>query len=171
MSNHFVILSISTRLRPCSKDNGNLTIAAMTEEDCVDATKLIMALFFKIKPLSLDFLAKDRLMAEQSERVYGGLSNGVTESEDRLLVVARVAGRLVGVAEVSLPGGRRFGAENVEPVAPNDAPYVSDVAVSPNQRKRGIGKALLRACEAAMVSQGRALLLLHRSTTFSSAQP
>eukprot|EP00227_Mantoniella_beaufortii_P013310 CAMPEP_0197605154 /NCGR_PEP_ID=MMETSP1326-20131121/42576_1 /TAXON_ID=1155430 /ORGANISM="Genus nov. species nov., Strain RCC2288" /LENGTH=301 /DNA_ID=CAMNT_0043172909 /DNA_START=13 /DNA_END=918 /DNA_ORIENTATION=+ len=152
------------------KDNGNLTIAAMTEEDCVDATKLIMALFFKIKPLSLDFLAKDRLMAEQSERVYGGLSNGVTTSEDRLLVVAKVAGRLVGVAEVSLPGAKRFGAENVLPVAPNDLPYISDVAVSPNQRGRGVGKALLRACEAAMVSKGYSRMYLHTKLDNEAAQ-
>jgi ribosomal protein S18 acetylase RimI-like enzyme len=134
------------------KDNGNVSIAAMTEEDCVDATKLIMELFFKVRPQ--DFLAKDRLKAEQAERVYGGLVQGVVESEDRLLLAAKVGGKLVGVAEVSLPGGARFGAEKFEPKAPADAPYVSDVAVAPNQRGRGIGKSLLRACEAAVVAEG-----------------
>jgi hypothetical protein len=41
---------------------------------------------------------------EQAERVYGGLVDGVTQSEDRLLLAAKISGRLVGVAEVSLPG-------------------------------------------------------------------
>jgi ribosomal protein S18 acetylase RimI-like enzyme len=141
------------------KDNGNVSIAAMTEEDCVDATKLIMELFFKVRPQ--DFLAKDRLKAEQAERVYGGLVQGVVESEDRLLLAAKVGGKLVGVAEVSLPGGARFGSEKFEPKAPADAPYVSDVAVAPNQRGRGIGKSLLRACEAAVVAKGCAAMYLH----------
>jgi hypothetical protein len=55
-----------------------VVIAAMTQEDCVDATKLIMALFFKVRPQ--DFLAKERLQKEQSERVYEGLVNGATVS-------------------------------------------------------------------------------------------
>jgi ribosomal protein S18 acetylase RimI-like enzyme len=59
----------------------------------------------------------------------------------------------VGVAEVSLPGGQRFGAEKLEPKAPGDFPYISDVAVAPNQGKRGIGRALVRACEAAVAAQ------------------
>ena len=57
----------------------------MTQEDCVDATKLIMALFFKVRPQ--DFLAKERLQKEQSERVYEGLVNGVTEGEFILIIV------------------------------------------------------------------------------------
>ena len=150
---------------------GNVVIAAMTQEDCVDATKLIMALFFKVRPQ--DFLAKERLQKEQSERVYEGLVNGVTEGEfifihiwairltscfvygakDRLLIAAKVGGKVVGVAEVSLPGGQRFGAEKLEPKAPGDFPYISDVAVAPNQGKRGIGRALVRACEAAVAAQ------------------
>ena len=64
---------------------GNVVIAAMTQEDCVDATKLIMALFFKVRPQ--DFLAKERLQKEQSERVYEGLVNGVTEGEFILIIV------------------------------------------------------------------------------------
>ena len=95
------------------RDSGNVAIAAMTEEDCVDATKLIMALFFKVRPQ--DFLAKDRLQKEQSERVYQGLVDGVVNGKDRLLVAAKVGGKVVGVAEVSLPGGKRFGAEKLEP--------------------------------------------------------
>lgn len=150
------------------KDNGNASIAAMTEEDCVDGTKLIMDLFFKVRPQ--DFLAKDRLKAEQAERVYGGLVQGVVESEDRLLLAAKVGGKLVGVAEVSLPGGARFGAEKFEPKAPGDAPYVSDVAVAPNQRGRGIGKALLRACEAAVVAKGCGAMYLHTKVDNDGAQ-
>jgi|TARA_B110000444_G_scaffold113528_1_gene107066 ribosomal protein S18 acetylase RimI-like enzyme len=130
---------------------GNVVIAAMTQEDCVDATKLIMALFFKVRPQ--DFLAKERLQKEQSERVYEGLVNGATEAKDRLLIAAKVGGKVVGVAEVSLPGGQRFGAEKLEPKAPGDFPYISDVAVAPNQGKRGIGRALVRACEAAVAAQ------------------
>ena len=149
------------------KDNGNVSIAAMTEEDCVDGTKLIMDLFFKVRPQ--DFLAKDRLKAEQAERVYGGLVQGVVESEDRLLLAAKVGGT-VGVAEVSLPGGARFGAEKFEPKAPGDAPYVSDVAVAPNQRGRGIGKALLRACEAAVVAKGCGAMYLHTKVDNDGAQ-
>ena len=109
-----------------TKDKQNVVIAAMNEEDCVDATKLIMSLFFKVRPI--DYLAKDRLEAEQSERVFNGLKEGVLESNDRLLIVAKIGGRLVGVAEVSLPGGKRFGAELLQPRAPDDFPYVSDVA-------------------------------------------
>ena len=139
------------------KDNGSVKIAAMTEEDCIDATKLIMELFFKGRPQ--DFLAKDRLKAEQAERVYGGLANGVNESNDRLLLAAKVGGRLIGVAEVSLPGESRF--ETPTPSAPNDEPYVADVAVAPNQRNRGIGKALLRACEAAVAARGDGQMYLH----------
>ena len=150
------------------RDNGNVTIAAMTEEDCVDATKLVIELFFKVRPQ--DFLAKDRLKAEQAERVYGGLVNGVTESEDRLLLVAKVAGKVAGVAEVSLPGGTRFGAEKLEPKAPADMPYISDVAVAPNQRGRGIGKSLLRACEAAMVAKGHNKMFLHTKVDNDAAQ-
>jgi len=206
----------------------------MTEDDCVDATKLVMELFFVARPQ--DFLAQERLQkagprtpaafllnltvcsycssvpvhiaasssvavfslvspltlslkplavaplntsedalklqwdhasnwkelprysfpdcslvayhspwqTEQAERVYGGLVDGVTQSEDRLLLAAKISGRLVGVAEVSLPGGTRFGAEKLQPKAPDDFPYISDVAVSPAQRGRGIGKSLLR---------------------------
>ena len=63
------------------------------------------------------------------------------------------SGKVVGVAEVSLPGGQRFGAEKLEPKAPGDFPYISDVAVAPNQGKRGIGRALVRAGEAAVAAQ------------------
>ena len=118
------------------RDNGNVVIAAMTEEDCVDATKLIMALFFKVRPQ--DFLAKDRLQKEQSERVYQGLVDGVANGKDRLLIAAKVGGKVVGVAEVSLPGGKRFGAEKIEPKAPRIGLHL-DVAVAPNQGKRGTG--------------------------------
>lgn len=41
------------------RDNGSVTISAMTEDDCVDATKLVMELFFVSRPQ--DFLAKERL--------------------------------------------------------------------------------------------------------------
>ena len=75
------------------------------------------------------------------------------EAKDRLLIAAKVGGKVVGVAEVSLPGGQRFGAEKLEPKAPGDFPYISDVAVAPNQGKRGIGRALVRACEAAVAAQ------------------
>ena len=150
------------------RDNGNVTIAAMTEDDCVDATKLVIELFFKVRPI--DFIAKDRLKKEQSERVYEGLMDGVTTSNDRLLLVAKVGGNVAGVAEVSLPGGTRFGAEKLEPKAPADMPYVSDVAVSPNQRGRGIGKALLRACEAAMVAKGYNKMYLHTKVDNDAAQ-
>ena len=142
-----------------TKDKQNVVIAAMNEEDCVDATKLIMSLFFKVRPI--DYLAKDRLEAEQSERVFNGLKEGVLESNDRLLIVAKIGGRLVGVAEVSLPGGKRFGAESLQPRAPDDFPYVSDVAVAPPARGKGIGRALLNACESAMVRQGLEKIYLH----------
>ena len=145
------------------KGSGNCVIAAMTEEDCVDATKLIMALFFKTKPQ--DYFAKDRLKAEQAERVYGGLAFGVRESDDRLLLCAKVGGNLVGVAEVALPNGKRVGGySSYEPTAPGESPYVSDVCVAPNQRGRGIGKSLLRACEAAMVARGAKQMYLHAKT-------
>ena len=150
------------------RDSGNVTIAATTEEDCVDATKLVIELFFKVRPQ--DFLAKDRLKAEQAERVYEGLMDGVKESKDRLLLVAKIAGKVAGVAEVSLPGGTRFGAEKLEPKAPADLPYVSDVAVAPNQRGRGIGKALLRACEAAMAAQGHTKIYTHTKVDNEAAQ-
>jgi GNAT superfamily N-acetyltransferase len=217
-----------------TSDKQNVVIAAMNEEDCVDATKLIMSLFFKVRPI--DYLAKDRLEAEQSERVFNGLKEGVIEADDRLLVVAKIGGRLVGVAEVSLPGGKRFGAELLQPRAPDDFPYVrcashravrragrsprvlvraaravprgraspsrrvspprrvprfqrptsspfnerhapltrpferlaptlprtrSDVAVAPPARGKGIGRALLNACERAMVRQGLEKIYLH----------
>lgn len=141
------------------RDNGNVTVAAMTEEDCVEATKLVIDLFFRVRPQ--DFLAKNRLRAEQAERVYGGLMEGVTQSEDRILLVARISGKVAGVGEMSLPGGARPGAETLEPRAPPDAPYVSDVAVAPNQRGRGIGRALLRACEAAAVAKGHGEMYVH----------
>ena len=150
------------------RDNGNVVIAAMTEEDCVDATKLIMALFFKVRPQ--DFLAKDRLQKEQSERVYQGLVDGVVNGKDRLLVAAKVGGKVVGVAEVSLPGGKRFGAEKLEPRAPEDEPYISDVAVAPNQGKRGIGRQLVRACEAAMCAKGLRKMYTHTKVDNEAAQ-
>lgn len=81
------------------------------------------------------------------------------EAKDRLLIAAKVGGKVVGVAEVSLPGGQRFGAEKLEPKAPGDFPYISDVAVAPNQGKRGIGRALVRACEAAVAAQVSLFLL------------
>ena len=141
------------------KSGGNASIAAMTQEDCIYATKLIMDLFFKVRPQ--DFLAKDRLKREQAERVYNGLVQGVLESEDRLLLAAKVGGKVVGIAEVSLPGGARLGAERTEPNAPGDAAYISDVAVAPNQRGLGLGRSLLRACEAAMVAKGCTAIYLH----------
>jgi ribosomal protein S18 acetylase RimI-like enzyme len=58
------------------------------------------------------------------------------EAKDRLLIAAKVGGKVVGVAK-----------------APGDFPYISDVAVAPNQGKRGIGRALVRACEAAVAAQ------------------
>ncbi len=92
----------------------------------------------------------DRLKAGQAEGVYGGLAFGVRESDDRLLLCAKVGGNLVGVAEVALPNGKRVGGySSYEPTAPGESPYVSDVCVAPNQRGRGIGKyTTLRAHEA-----------------------
>ena len=124
------------------KDNGNVTIDAMTEDDCVDATKLIMDLFFKVRPQ--DILAKDRLKAEQAERVYAGLVEGVVESEDRLLLVAKVAGKLVGVAEVSLPGGSRFGAEKLRA---RRRPRTRPTSATSPSRRINAGEALAsRSC-------------------------
>ena len=60
-----------------------------------------------------------------------------------------------------MPGGKRFGAELLQPRAPDDFPYVSDVAVAPPARGKGIGRALLNACESAMVRQGLEKIYLH----------
>ena len=54
--------------------------------------------------------------------------------------------------------------------APADVPYISDVAVNPNQRGRGIGKSLVRACEAAMVAKGLTTIYTHTKVDNEGAQ-
>ena len=83
----------------------------------MDATNLVMDLFFKVRPQ--DFLARKRLAKAQSDRVYAGLLDGVQNATDRVLIAAKVGSNLVGIAEVSLPNGDRFGAESYRPKAPS----------------------------------------------------
>jgi len=150
------------------KNNGNVSIGMLEEEDVDDATNLVMDLFFKVRPQ--DILAKNRLRFEQAQRVRAGLSEGVKASDDRLLIAAKVGNVLVGIAEVSLPNGQRFGADRLQPRAPNDKPYLSDVCVSPTQRGRGIGKALVVAAERAMVSMGESIMYTHTKVDNEAAQ-
>ena len=149
-------------------DKGNVQIGPLLAEDCADATELVMNLFFKVRPQ--DILRKNRLKAEQSERVYQGLLDGATNAKDRLMLSAKVGGILVGVAEVSMPNGSRFGAQNLTPRAPLDQPYLSDVAVATNQRGRGIGKELTRAAEDALRRLGHGKMYLHTKVDNEAAQ-
>jgi ribosomal protein S18 acetylase RimI-like enzyme len=141
------------------KDLGQVKISQLDEDDCMDATNLVMDLFFKVRPQ--DFLRRKRLAKEQTERVYKGLLDGVLNATDRVLIAAKVGGNLVGIAEVSMPNGQRFGAENYRPKAPKDKPYLSDVAVAKTQRGRGIGKALVIAAEDTMRELGETVMYTH----------
>ena len=82
-----------------------------------------------------------------------GLVDGRKKSDDRILLSAKVGTVLVGIAEISLPNGDRF-ATRVQLKTPKDKAYLSDVAVSPTQRGRGIGKELVNAAERAMANMG-----------------
>ena len=98
------------------KNGGNVVIGLLEEQDVDDATNLIMDLFFKVRPR--DILAKNRLRAEQASRVRMGLVDGVKKSDDRILLSAKVGTVLVGIAEISLPNGDRFGAEKLKRARP-----------------------------------------------------
>ena len=150
------------------KDKGNVAIASLEEEDVDDATNLVMDLFFKVRPQ--DILAKNRLRMEQAKRVRAGLMDGVKIAEDRVLLAAKVGSVLVGIAEVSLPDGNRYGAEKLRPKAPSDKPYLSDVAVSPTQRGRGIGRQLVFAAEQAMARMGHSIMYTHTKVDNDAAQ-
>ena len=150
------------------KNKGNVNIGMLEAEDVDDATNLVMDLFFKVRPQ--DILAKNRLRFEQSQRVRGGLLDGVQKAEDRILIGAKVGSVLVGIAEVSLPNGNRFGADRLQPRAPKDKAYLSDVCVSPTQRGRGIGKQLVLAAERAMVNMGENILYTHTKVDNEAAQ-
>lgn len=150
------------------KNGGNVVIGCLEEEDVDDATNLIMDLFFKVRPQ--DILAKNRLRAEQASRVRMGLVDGVKNSDDRILLSAKVGTVLVGIAEVSLPNGNRYGAEKLTPRAPKDKAYLSDVAVSPTQRGRGIGKELVNAAERAMANMGETIMYTHTKVDNEGAQ-
>jgi ribosomal protein S18 acetylase RimI-like enzyme len=149
-------------------DMGSTKIGPLEEDDCMDATNLVMDLFFKVRPQ--DFLARKRLAKAQSDRVYAGLLDGVQNSTDRVLIAAKVGSNLVGIAEVSLPNGKRFGAENYRPKAPADKPYLSDVAVATTQRGRGIGKALVLAAEECMREMGETTMYTHTKVDNKGAQ-
>jgi len=150
------------------KDAGNVSIGCLEEEDVDDATNLVMDLFFKVRPQ--DFLAKNRLKFEQAQRVRAGLMEGVKNAEDRILLAAKVGNVLVGISEVSLPNGKRYGAEKLQPRAPKDKAYLSDVAVSPTQRGRGIGKQLVLAAERAMANMGETVIYTHTKVDNEGAQ-
>ena len=77
---------------------------------------------------------------------------------------------LVGIAEISLPNGDRFGAEKLTPRTPKDKAYLSDVAVSPTQRGRGIGKELVNAAERAMANMGETIMYTHTKVDNEGAQ-
>jgi len=149
-------------------DMGSAKIGPLEEDDCMDATNLVMDLFFKVRPQ--DFLARKRLAKAQSDRVYAGLLDGVQNATDRVLIAAKVGSNLVGIAEVSLPNGKRFGAENYRPKAPADKPYLSDVAVATTQRGRGIGKALVLAAEETMKEMGETTMYTHTKVDNKGAQ-
>ncbi len=149
-------------------DMGSAKIGPLEEDDCMDATNLVMDLFFKVRPQ--DFLARKRLAKAQSDRVYAGLLDGVQNATDRVLIAAKVGSNLVGIAEVSLPNGKRFGAENYRPKAPADKPYLSDVAVATTQRGRGIGKALVLAAEETMREMGETTMYTHTKVDNKGAQ-
>ena len=150
------------------KNGGNVVIGLLEEQDVDDATNLIMDLFFKVRPQ--DILAKNRLRAEQASRMRMGLVDGVKKSDDRILLSAKVGTVLVGIAEISLPNGDRFGAEKLTPRTPKDKAYLSDVAVSPTQRGRGIGKELVNAAERAMANMGETIMYTHTKVDNEGAQ-
>ena len=104
------------------KTKGNVVIGVLEEEDVDDATNLVMDLFFKVRPQ--DILAKNRLRGEQAKRVRMGLLDGVKTAEDRILISAKVGNVLVGISEVSLPNGNRYGADKLQPRAPRDKAYL-----------------------------------------------
>ena len=150
------------------KTKGNVVIGVLEEEDVDDATNLVMDLFFKVRPQ--DILAKNRLRGEQAKRVRMGLLDGVKTAEDRILISAKVGNVLVGISEVSLPNGNRYGADKLQPRAPRDKAYLSDVCVSPTQRGRGIGRQLVLAAERAMANMGETILYTHTKVDNEAAQ-
>ena len=97
--------------------------------------------------------------------------DGVQNATDRVLIAAKVGSNLVGIAEVSLPNGDRFGAESYRPKAPADKPYLSDV--SPRAAKgigERIGKALVLAAEETMREMGETVMYTHTKVDNEGAQ-
>ena len=88
-----------------------------------------------------------------AEAFWIGVAIGV-ERGDRVLLIARLAGRIVGTVQVVFAG-------------PENQPHRADVAkmlVRGDARKRGIGAALMRAAEAAARDAGKTLLVLDAVT-------
>jgi len=129
-------------------------------EECAD---LLMAVFFK-KKFGVD---NKQMFKDQRERVLEGLRLGVESSAQsgRLLMVLRLGerggGEVAAMAEVSLPGANRFGAEKLRPETPPNEAYLADVAVNKTFRRQGLGKAILKAAEEVTESFGCNKLYMH----------
>ncbi len=89
------------------------------------------------------------LSRDRAEAFWRGVADGVAAGE-RLLIVARLNGEIVGAVQVVL-------------AMPENQPHRGDLAkmlVRGDARRRGLGGALMRAAEAAARAAGKTLLVL-----------
>jgi GNAT superfamily N-acetyltransferase len=100
---------------------------------------------------SVSFMAP--LDRDKAESFWRTVAEGVERGE-RILIVAKDRGRLVGTVQVLLK-------------QPENQPHRADVAkmlVHPDARRRGIGAQLMRFVEEAARSAGKTLLVLDTTT-------
>mmetsp|Transcript_9811 Transcript_9811/g.35951 ORF Transcript_9811/g.35951 Transcript_9811/m.35951 type:complete len:379 (+) Transcript_9811:77-1213(+) len=109
----------------------------------------------------LDDKDEDKVREEHALELLRSTFGSDPALSSRLVLIATITDQVIGCLEVSLPGAWRFGAEKLRPVAPLEHPYLANVAVAAEWRRRGVAQRLLGVAEFICGSLGHSALWCH----------
>ncbi|KAK9825784.1 hypothetical protein WJX74_007339 [Apatococcus lobatus] len=147
---------------------GRCTIHRMEREDLAAAATLLMRCFgFKGK-LKLSDIEEflEQLMDDHDDIAF--LVTRLTNPHDESLLARGRRARVIGIAVIDFHGSSRQFLYSLQP--PDNDPYISNMAVDPRFRRRGVALGLLVAAARLCEASGYERMFLHIQAGDSAAE-
>ncbi|KAK9868894.1 hypothetical protein WJX84_007733 [Apatococcus fuscideae] len=147
---------------------GHCSIHRMQHADLGGASTLLMRCFGQLGKLRLSDI--EGLLAEllDEHEDIAFLVTRLTNPHDEALLPPGRESRVIGVAVIDFHGSSRQYLYSLQP--PKDDPYISNMAVDPRFRRRGVASGLLAAASALCERQACNRIFLHIQAGASEAE-